>query len=494
MPLPGNHALQDKNVMSVPMKQQRSIVIVGLGAAGLHASKAALSQDRGCRVTFIEERDFDQFSPCALPFAVEGVIEDMDRLKHSLPDMKNRFSKYLAHSAVSLDPAAKVLTVRDLQTSEERAVPYDALVLATGAEPILLPVPGAAELAGKGIHVVSNIESASALKNAATSTDVRRAVVVGAGAIGLETAHALVKVGLSVTVVEAENRPLPRTIDSEMAGAVLDQMKELGITPVFGRPISRVLGGDRVEGVQVEDETIPCEILVMAVGRAPRSGLAVRAGAAEDRGFIVVDNRMETTLKDVYAVGDIARTFSRIDRSPSVMQLATAAYKQGAVAGTNAAGGKLSYPGVLNTFVTAVGPLYVGGTGYTLETAVKLGYRAKAVTLSAETKSHYMPGGVPVTLRAVLEEGTGKILGAQALGTEGIAWRINVFSAALHGGMTVYDLADAELAYYPAVSRMVDPISQLAEIAIKRLKLPPGKCEDVFRPGYDPDNKTRRLL
>jgi NADH oxidase (H2O2-forming) len=478
--------------MSDHAKQQRDIVIVGLGAAGLYASKAALSQDRSCRVTFIEERDFDQFSPCALPFAIEGVIEDMDRLKHSLPELKNRLSKYLSHSAVSLDPEAKVLTVRNLQNGEDRPVPYDALVLATGAQPVMLPVPGAAQLAGKGIHVVSDIENAAALKNAATRTDVRAAVVVGAGAIGLETAHALVKLGLSVTVVEAEDRPLPRTIDPEMAGPVLDRMKDLGIKPVFGRPLSRVLGRECVEGVQVEDETIPCEILVMAVGRSPRSGLAVRAGAAEDRGFIVVNNRMETTLKDVYAVGDIARTFSRINHSPSVMQLATAAYKQGTVAGINAAGGNTSYPGVLNTFVTAVGPLYIGGTGYTLETALRSGYRAKAVNLSAETKSHYMPGGVPVTLRAVLEEGTGKILGAQALGTEGVAWRINIFAAALHGGMTVHDLAEAELAYYPAVSQMVDPISQLAEIAIKRLKLPPGKCEDVFTPLYNPDDKTKR--
>jgi NADH oxidase (H2O2-forming) len=355
----------------------------------------------------------------------------------------------------------------------------------------MLPVPGAGELAGKGIYVVSDIESVSELKNAATSADSRSAVVVGAGAIGLETAHALVKLGLSVTVVEAEDRPLPRTIDPEMAGHVLDRMKDLGIKPVFGRPITRVLGRSRVEGVQVEDETIPCEILVMAAGRAPRSELAVRAGADEDRGFLVVDNRMETSLKDVYAVGDIVRSFSRIDRSPCVMQLATAAYKQGMVAGVNAAGGHVSYPGALNTFVTALGPLYIGGTGYTLETALRLGYHAKAVNLSAETKSHYMPGGVTVTLRAVVEEGTGKILGAQALGPEGVAWRINVFAAAVHGEMTVHDLADAEFAYYPAVSQMVDPISQLADIAIKRLKLPPGKCDEVFRPGYDTDENAR---
>lgn len=463
------------------MDQQRHIVVVGIGAAGLYASKAALSQDRNCRVIFIEERDFDQFSPCALPFALEGVMET-EELKHSLPEVKNRLSKLLFHKAVSMNPDAKTLTVRNLATGEDREISYHSLVLATGAAPLILPVPGARELVEKGVHVVSDIESVSSLRKAALSSPDKRAAVVGAGAIGLETAHALAKLGMDVTVVEAEGRPLPRTIDPEMAGAVLDQMQVLGIRSLFGKPLSEILGRNRVEGIRVGEETIPCGIVVMAVGRIPRTDLAADAGAAVNRGLLITDNRMETTLKDVYAAGDIVQTFSRIERVPAVMQLATAAYRQGFVAGINAAGGNTCYAGALNTFVTSVGPLQVGGTGYTLETAGRLGYRARAVNLTAETKPHYMPGNTTVTLRAIVEEDSGRLLGVQAHGLEGIAWRINVCAAAIHGAMTVYDLADAELAYYPPLSQMVDPLSQLADIAIKRLKLPPRICREVFSP------------
>lgn len=453
------------------MSRQRHIVIVGLGAAGLHASKAALSEDRNCRVTLIEARDFDQFSPCALPFALEGVVEDMEELKHSLPEVKNRLSKRLTHSAVSIHPDSGIITARDLTGGADWESEYDAVVLAMGAEPSVLPVPGALELAGRGVHVISDIESVSTLREAALTSSCRSAVVAGAGAIGLETAHALAGLGLAVTVVEAEDRPLPRTIDPELAGPIMEEMEKTGIACSFGRPVSRILGRDRVEGVLVGQETIPCDIMVMATGRKPRSEIASRAGAALDRGFVVVDTRMETTVKKVYAAGDMVRTHSRIDGGPAVMQLATAAYRQGTVAGINAAGGNTAYAGALNTFVTAVGHLHVGGTGYTLETALRLGYRARSVNLTGETIPHYMPGGSTVTLRAVIEEGSGRILGAQALGTEGVAWRINVFATAIHGAMNVHDLLDAELAYYPAVSQMVDPLSQLADVAIKRLRL-----------------------
>lgn len=470
------------------MEQQRHIVIVGIGAAGLYASKAALSQDRNCRVTFIEERDFDQFSPCALPFALEGLM-DVEELKHSLPEVKNRLSKLLFHRAVSMDPDAKTLTVRNLATGEDREIAYHSLVLAAGAAPMILPVPGAREFLGKGIHVVSDIESVSSLRKAALSAPDKSAAVIGAGAIGLEAAHALVKLGIDVAVVEAESRPLPRTIDPEMAGAVLERMQALGMKTLFGNAVTRILGRDRVEGIRVGEEIISCGIVVMAAGRAPRSKLAADAGAAVNRGFLITDSRMKTTLKDVYAAGDTVQTFSRIDRTPAVMQLATAAYRQGTVAGINAAGGNTPYAGALNTFVTSVGPLQVGGTGYTLETAGRLGYRARAVTLTAETKPHYMPDCTTVTLRAVVEEDTGRLLGVQAHGLEGVAWRINVCATAIHGSMTMYDLADAELAYYPPVSQMVDPLSQLADIAIKRLKLPPRTCREVFSALPAPDNE-----
>jgi len=205
-------------------------------------------------------------------------------------------------------------------------------------------------------------------------------------------------------------------------------------------------------------------------------------GAKIERGSVVVDNQMETSVKGVYAAGDLVQTYSRIDSTPTVMMLATSAYRQGMVAGTNAAGGNTAYPGALNTFLTVIGGLEVASTGYTLERAKDLGYDAGAISTKGEIRPHYIPDGKEMNLRVIVDTKDGKILGAQAVGEEGAGWRINIFALAIHGGMTLYDLMDAELSYSPPVSQMYDPISQLAEIGLKRLRFPPRECQRVFLP------------
>ena len=197
---------------------------------------------------------------------------------------------------------------------------------------------------------------------------------------------------------------------------------------------------------------------------------------------MMVNNRMETSVSGIYAIGDLVRTYSRIDHTPATMQLATSAYRQGMTAGINAAGGDSPYPGALNTFLTVVGGLEIAATGYTMQTAKDLGYDVKAVSTRREIKPHYMPDATDIKLRVIVETKNGKILGAQAIGKEGAGWRINLFALAIHGGMNLYDLMDAELSYNPPVSQMYDPISQVAEIGLKRLRLPPKSCEKVFFP------------
>jgi len=184
----------------------------------------------------------------------------------------------------------------------------------------------------------------------------------------------------------------------------------------------------------------------------------------------------------IYAVGDLVQTYSRIDGTPTIMQLATSAYRQGMAAGINAAGGNSPYPGALNTFATVIGGLEIASTGYTLESAKKLGYVAKAFFTKREIKPHYMPDAEEISIGVIVESSSGKILGAQAAGKEGAAWRINLFALAIHGGMTLYDIMDTELAYNPPVSQMYDPVSQVAEIALKRLRLPTKECKKIFFP------------
>jgi len=468
--------------MAANMNQPLDIVIVGLGAGGLYASRAALSFNRKCRVTFIEKRDFDQFSPCGLPFAIEGVVKDFDDLKYHVPEVKEKLVKLLQHEAVSIDPDKKTITTMDLTASREKSIRYDALILANGASPINLPIPGAREFVGKGIHFVSDIDNSRALLAAAERSGKKQAVVVGAGASGLEVAVGLRRRGLDVIVTKRTPAPFPRNLDPEMGEAIVQHLEALGIRVLFGMGIDRIDGTGEVTSATIAGETIPCDIVVMAAGMRANTRLAETAGIAMENGLVTVNNRMETSVQGIYAIGDLVRTYSRIDQTAATMQLATSAYRQGMTAGVNAAGGDTAYPGALNTFLTKVGDLEIAATGYTLRTATDLGYDARAVSTRRETRPHYMPGVTDIHLRAIVNQADGKIMGAQAMGREGAGWRINLLALAIHGGMTLYDLMDAELSYNPPISQMYDPVSQLAEVGLKRLRLPPKNCETVFLP------------
>ncbi|MBU4389107.1 MAG: FAD-dependent oxidoreductase [Proteobacteria bacterium] len=462
--------------------QPMEIVIVGLGAGGLYSSKSALSYNRKCHITIIEKRNFDQFSPCGLPFVIEGVVKDFDELKYNVPELKNRLGKLLFHKVVSVDAGRKMLKALDLATSQEKEIKYDSLILATGASPVILNVPGAEEFSGRGVHFVSDIDNSEALLSAAKSSSKKKAVVVGGGSIGLEVAVGLKKLGLDVAVTKRTPPPFPRNLEPSMGSIIVEHLEKIGIRVLFGKGIDRINGTHKVESVEIAEENIDCDIVVMAVGMKANVRLAELAGAKTEKGAVVVNNRMETSVKDIYAVGDLVQTYSRIDGTPTIMQLATSAYRQGMAAGINAAGGNSPYPGALNTFATVIGGLEIASTGYTLETAKSLGYEAKAFFTKREIKPHYMPDAEEISLGVIAESGSGKILGAQAIGKEGAAWRINLFALAIHGGMTLYDIMDAELAYNPPVSQMYDPVSQVAEIALKRLKLPPKQCEKIFFP------------
>ncbi|MFQ5841216.1 MAG: FAD-dependent oxidoreductase [Thermodesulfobacteriota bacterium] len=458
------------------------IVIVGLGVSGLFASKGALSFNRKCHATIIEKRDFDQFSPCGLPYVIGGLVKDFDELKYTVPEVRNKLTKLLHHEVGSVDNDKKVVKALDHHTSEEKEIRYDSLILATGASPINLPIPGAEELRGKGVYFVSDIENSRALLEAAKSSKKKRAVVIGGGATGLEVAVGLRALGLDVAVTKRTPPPFPRNLDPAMGKIIVEHLERRGIRVLFGRGIDRIDGTEKVESVEIAGETIDCDIVVMAVGMRGNTKLAEMLGAKTEKGSVVVDNRMETSVKGVYAVGDLVQTYSRIDGTPTTMQLATSAYRQGMVAGTNAAGGNTAYPGALHTFLTVIGGLEVTSTGYSLETARNLGYDAEAISTKGEIRPHYIPDGKEMNLRVIVDSKDGKILGAQAVGEEGAGWRINVFALAIHGGMTLYDLMDAEFSYSPPVSQMYDPISQLAEVGLKRLRLPPKECQRVFLP------------
>ncbi len=445
----------------------KKIVVIGMGTGGLYASRGATSFDRSVEITIIEKRDYDMFSPCGLPYAIEGKVPSFDDLKHSVPTTR-RLKKLTSHEALSIDAEGKRVEVKNLESGEVFWLDYDSLIVSTGSDPIVLPIPGAHELLGKGVHVVTNPEEAEALRDAALKSE--RAVVVGGGAIGLEIAFALKELGLEVYVTKRSPPPFPRNLDPDMGEKIREYLESKGFHILFGKGIDAVNGEDRVESVVIAGETIPTDIVVMAVGVRPESGIAEEAGIAAERGAIITDERMETNVKDVYAIGDCCLSFSGVDAKPVTVALATTAFRQAVIAGINAAGGDERYDGSLGTFVSFVGELEIACTGYNSAIAERNGFKTVSGRVNMTTKPGWMPEAKDVSVKIIVDADSGRLLGGQCIGEEGAAWRVNVISVAIKNRMTIEDFTRIELAYCPAVSDLYDPLLVAADAALRRFK------------------------
>lgn len=453
--------------MTQSQESTKKIVIIGLGTGGLYSSRGASRFDREAELTIIERRDYDMFSPCGLPYAIEGKVPSFEDLKHSVPTTR-RLKKLTSHEALSIDTKGKKVEVKDLGSGEVFWLNYDSLIISTGSEPIILPIPGAQKLLGKGVYVVTNPEEAEVMRDAALASE--RAVVVGGGAIGLEIAFALKELGLDVYVTKRSPPPFPRNLDPDMGKKISEYLESKGLHILFGKGIDGINCKDRVESVVIAGETIPTDIVVMAVGVRPKSGIAEEAGIATERGAIITDERMETSVKDVYAIGDCSLSFSGVDGKPITVALATTAYRQAVIAGINAAGGDERYDGSLGTFVSFIGDLEIACTGYNSETAERNGFKTISGRANMKTKPGWMPGAKDISVKIVVDADSGRLLGGQCIGEEGAAWRVNVISVAIKNRMTIEDFTRIELAYCPAVSDLYDPLLVAADAALRRYK------------------------
>lgn len=453
--------------MTQSQESTKKIVIIGLGTGGLYSSRGASRFDREAELTIIERRDYDMFSPCGLPYAIEGKVPSFEDLKHSVPTTR-RLKKLTSHEALSIDTKGKKVEVKDLGSGEVFWLNYDSLIISTGSEPIILPIPGAQKLLGKGVYVVTNPEEAEVMRDAALASE--RAVVVGGGAIGLEIAFALKELGLDVYVTKRSPPPFPRNLDPDMGKKISEYLESKGLHILFGKGIDGINCKDRVESVVIAGETIPTDIVVMAVGVRPKSGIAEEAGIATERGAIITDERMETSVKDVYAIGDCSLSFSGVDGKPITVALATTAYRQAVIAGINAAGGDERYDGSLGTFVSFIGDLEIACTGYNSETAERNGFKTISGRANMQTKPGWMPGAKDISVKIVVDADSGRLLGGQCIGEEGAAWRVNVISVAIKNRMTIEDFSRIELAYCPAVSDLYDPLLVAADVAYRRFK------------------------
>ncbi len=442
------------------MSRQR-LVVIGADAGGMTAASQARRRRPAdqLEIVAVDRGGHASYSACGIPYWIGGVVERMDALVTRTVEefRKQDIDVRLRHEAVSLDLDAGTVLVRDLAGGGEQRLGFDQLVVATGATPVRPDIPG---VDAPGVFGVQTLDDGQALRAALTDS-VRRAVVVGGGYIGLEMAEAFVQRGLAVTVVEAAAQPMS-TLDPDMGALVADAVEGLGIELLREAPVTGIVTGPdgRTRAVATADREIPADVVVLGLGVRPATGLA-RAGGLEvgGTGGIVTDARMRTASHEqVWAAGDCVQTIHRVSRAPVSIPLGTHANKQGRVAGINLGGGYATFPGVVGTAVTKVCDLEVARTGLREADAADAGFRFVTATVESTTRAGYFPDARPITTKLIAEKRSGRLLGAQIVGREGAAKRIDVLATALWNDMTVEEMAGLDLSYAPPFAPVWDPV------------------------------------
>lgn len=436
-------------------------IIIGAGTGGLFSGLTIKKHMRDAEVVYYDQKDFELLHPCGIPYVIEGKVESFDELKDTLPDMG--FVKHLRHQVKGMDIEKKTIYTVNLDTGEEVTDNYDKLIIATGSTAFVPPVPGAKELLGKGVHKVDSFENSFALSEHAKKA--KKAAIIGAGAIGLESAVAMKEKGLEVTVVEMAPCALFKSIDPDISKILEDYMTKKGIRLLFNTKLEKINGTDHVESITANGETVECDLVVLAAGVRPSIDF-VHSDIERGKWGLMTNERMQTNFPDIYAVGDCVQLKSRIDQRDWMMQLAVAAYKQGIVAGMNIVGVEKIYKGALTTFASKIGDMEVAATGFNQACIECEHISAKATGL---TKPKWCQGGTELTVKLIADK-KGRLIGGQAIGKNGAGHRIDVVSTAIQAGFTAYELSETELTYCPAMSETYDVLMQAADQIIRRIK------------------------
>jgi len=449
----------------------RRLVIIGGDAAGMSAASQARRMKRveELEIVVFERSSRTSYAACGLPYLVGGFVKSPDSLIARTPEQHRArgIDVRTRHEVTAIDAVASSVTVRNLDAGPEATLRYDELLIGTGASGIAPRWPG---IDAKGVLQLRTLDDAAGVERLLAG-GARRAVVVGAGYIGLEVAEGLLERGLRVTVVERLDAPMGAVLDADMAGDVAGAMRAAGIDLRLGTAVTGfTLDGGRVAAVETAAGAVEADIVVIGLGVRPNADLARAAGiGVGESGGITVDDHMRTDTPRVWAAGDCVESRHRMTGKPVVVALGTHANKQGRVVGTNIAGGDAVFGGVLGTAITRFKDIEIARTGLTDREAAVAGLAAIGVTTEGSSRAHYYPGAQPMKIKVVVERGTGRLLGAQIVGGEDAGKRIDVLATALWNGMTVAEVAGMDLSYAPPFSPVWDPVLLAAGKAAARI-------------------------
>ena len=447
-----------------------TILIVGGVAGGASAAARARRMNEHARIIIFERDSYVSFANCGLPYYLGGEITDRDQLLIAKPSLfKRRFDIEVRtrHEVTGIDREAKSITIRDLDAEASYEMPYDKLILAPGADPIEPAIPG---VDATGVFTLRNLEDTDRIAEA--MPEAQRAVVVGGGYVGLETAEQFRRKGLEVALVEMQPQVLPMH-DPEMVEPLHRQLEFNGVRLELGNGIASIeeQGGRATAAILADGTRLPADLVLLGIGVRPNVGLAEAAGIelGASRG-IATDEYMRTSDPDIYAVGDAAEYTYGPTGAKLRVPLAGPANRTGRLAGEHAVTGSSRVaPAAMGTSIVRVFGTTAGMTGLSLKAALAAGFDATATHVIANNHAGYYPGAQAMIVKLVFEEGTGRVLGVQACGGDGVDKRLDVVSALTHFGGTVHDLAELDLAYAPPFGSAKDPLHMAAFAAENHL-------------------------
>lgn len=443
------------------------IIIVGGVAGGASAAARLRRLDENAEIILLERGNFISYANCGLPYFVGGEIVDEDELTLQTPESFHRrfhVDVRVNSEAVGIDTASKSVTVHHLSTGQQYALNYDKLVLSPGAKPITPPIDG---ISFEGVFTLRDIPDTMRITTFLSEKKPETAVVVGGGFVGLEMAENLTRRGIQVTIVEAASHVLAQ-LDYDMACEVHNRLRAQGVLLRLDTRLQRIAPGEdgKLHLSVGDDDIIACDMAVLAVGVKPESELAQKAGLALGlRNCIAVDEHMRTSDPNIYAVGDAVQVAHLVSGKDAYIPLAGPANKQGRIVADHICGLDRIYHGSLGSSVVKVFHSTVASTGLNEEALVQASIPYHKVYLTPSSHASYYPGSTSMFLKALFDSNTGRILGAQLVGEDGVDKRCDVLATAIKGAMTANDLAELELCYAPPYSSAKDPVNMAGFMA-----------------------------
>lgn len=453
----------------------KNVLIIGAVALGPKAACRLKRLEPDSNIIMVDQSDLISYGGCGIPYFISGDVSDVEQLQetsfHMLRDVKffqdaKDIDVRINTRALSLDRKRKTVHTKHIISGKEETLSYDKLVLATGSKPRQIPISG---IDLEGVYTVTDLHKAIAIKQEISEGKVGKAVIIGAGFIGLEMAEALVDLwGIETDIVEITNQVLPGIISYNMAKMVQCHLEKNEVSVYFNEEVVKIEGKQRVEKVVTSNRTLDADMVIIAAGIVPNSDLAKSAGLEiSPKGGIVVNKKMQTSDPDIFAGGDCVEVTNLITGKPGYYPLGGLANRQGRVIGTNLAGGEAEFEGSVGSFVVKLFEISVASAGLSLETAINENFNPVSAFVSQFDRAHFFPGKDLMYLELVVDKGSGQVLGIQGLGNkgDGMVGRINAVAAILKSKPTVSEISNLELPYSPPFSSAMDILNALGNTA-----------------------------